>query len=620
MNGRLVRVTIANRQSLWPPHVRLGFTRKDREPAVVLRSPAIDDAAQGVLYCWIPKGCLDLHLTDGEHGHTADALSITSVRTVSLIELGLRALFKNPVKLLAIAKLFVAGNERGVSFRFARLADELNALPYSRWLERHRSLAAAETGLLQPPQQIILVTFEKASYAQMAASMSSLERQTWGNHLIVERRDLRRLRSEREGEPYLWLHVPAGGILANDALERLARPFSSPDVSVVYCDEDRIGFAGRRHSPFLKPSWSPLLAQSGWLPLEGALVRLSAVPGEVDLETANVAEVVLAVAGSSGLSIRHLPQILLSRSKARRRSGGPHKPTPTAQSKLKVTVIIPIRDRPDLLAACMDGLRSRTEGAELDVVIVDNDSRQQDTLNLLQSLHSRGEVRTIGMPGRFNFARACNLGVEVARHDLVLLLNNDVDPISPDWLVQMSAEMSDETVGVVGAYLLYPDGFVQHAGVTVGAGSIARHSFSFIHPNGGEDRGLLKERRDVSAVTAACLLTNRQLWRSVGGMDEDRLAVAFNDVDYCLKLRRMHKRIIWTPHAKLWHRESVSRGKDDTEEKARRFAHEEATMYHRWGPLLRKDPFHNPNLSTVAEDFVLEAFPEHLGARSAFWD
>lgn len=620
LNGLPIRVVVSNRQLSWPAGLRLGFTRWDREPSIVLRSPMIDGSGQGVLYCWVPKRALDLRVLDEkQRPHEGDMLSIKSVRTISLVELGLRIAFKNPRKLLAIARLYLAGNHRGVSFRFARCVDELNALTYSRWLAHHRNLSAQENYPPKPPQLLILVTFEKASSAQITASKKSLERQTWTNFRQVERGDLEGFRS-KQGGLYLWLNIPAGGVLSDEALERLATPFSSVDVSVVYSDEDRLSLTGKRHKPFLKPAWSPLLARSGWLPIDAALIRLSAVPTVIDLERADIEEVVLAIAGSSGQSVRHLPQILFSRRLARPRPQGPSKAKILGQPKPKITVVVPIRDRPDLLAACIEGLRCRTVGVELDVVIVDNDSCQQQTLDLLRRLQSNGEARIIPMPGRFNFARACNLGVRAARHDLILLLNNDVVPIYPDWLEQMCFELNDETIGAVGAYLLYPDGFVQHAGVTLGAGSIARHSFSFIHPESGEDRGLLRERRDVSAVTAACLLTPRRLWHLVGGMDEDQLAVAFNDVDYCLKLRQMNKRIIWTPYAKLWHHESVSRGKDDTEEKAQRFAREEATMYRRWGAWLRNDPFHNPNLSKVAEDFVLEAFPENLKARSSSWE
>lgn len=261
-------------------------------------------------------------------------------------------------------------------------------------------------------------------------------------------------------------------------------------------------------------------------------------------------------------------------------------------------------------------METRTQGVSLDIVIIDNDSRDEAALSFFASLEAQGRARIVTMPGEFNFSRACNLGVMAARHDLVLLMNNDVDPIVPDWLLQMAAELQEDSVGAVGAYLLYPDGTVQHAGVTLGSGTVARHSLAFVRPGSGEDRGLLDERRDVSAVTAACLLTTRRHWQAVGGMDEQNLTVAFNDVDYCLKLREQGLRIVWTPDARLWHRESVSRGKDDTPEKIRRFAHEEATVMRRWGRVLANDPFYNPNLSLVAEDFVLENFPRSLEPRS----
>jgi GT2 family glycosyltransferase len=400
----------------------------------------------------------------------------------------------------------------------------------------------------------------------------------------------------------------------------MVKEFSSPNVALVYADEDLISCSGRRHKPMFKPAWSPLLARSGWLSLDGSLIRLSAIPADIDLIVGSVNDIALSIAPSISEAVVHLPQVLLSKRRLqKKRYFRSVKPELLLRSPPKVSVIIPIRDRKDLLSSCIEGLRGRTTGVELEVIIVDNDSRDDETLKYLRALENESVARVVPMPGPFNFSRACNLGLEETQHELILLLNNDVYPVNSNWLEQMVQEMDEPSVGAVGAFLLYPDGLVQHAGVTLGAGSIARHSFSFIRPNSGEDRGLLAERRDVSAVTGACLLTSRSLWREVGGMDEEDLAVAFNDVDYCLKLRQVKKRVIWTPYAKLWHHESVSRGKDDTEEKLRRFSKEEAVMYRRWGKLLRNDPFHNPNLSKIAEDFVLEAFPEELTGRISSW-
>ncbi len=279
-------------------------------------------------------------------------------------------------------------------------------------------------------------------------------------------------------------------------------------------------------------------------------------------------------------------------------------------------MIIPTRDRADLLEACFKGLFETTAAANLDVIVIDNDSTDSAALALLARYEQLGLVRRILLPGDFNFSRACNIGVDAAKHELVLLLNNDVEPLGPHWLSDLAGELDDPTVGAAGNLLLFADGYVQHGGVTLGAGTIARHSFHFLHPDRG-GRGLLRERREVSAVTAACLLTRKGLWHHLGGLDEEHLTVAFNDVDYCLKVRKAGLKIIWTPSAAMLHRESVSRGRDDTPEKLRRFAQEERTMYERWGAIVQADPYYNPNLSLIAEENILEAFPRGLAPRAA---
>jgi GT2 family glycosyltransferase len=292
-------------------------------------------------------------------------------------------------------------------------------------------------------------------------------------------------------------------------------------------------------------------------------------------------------------------------------------PVPQTVPSPKISVVIPIRDRVDLLDACIRGLREKTVGADLDIIIIDNESREPATLELLAQLEARSIIHRHRLPGAFNFSRACNIGVGLAKNELILLLNNDVEPISDTWLLTLASELEDSTVGAVGANLLFPDGFTQHGGTLLGAGSVARHHFHFVHPSSNEHLGLLRHRRDVSAVTAACLLTRKSLWEKVGGMDENTLRVAFNDVDFCLKLRMNGLRIVWTPGATLIHRESVSRGSDKTKEKMARFASEERTMRERWGEILLNDPCYSPNLSLVAEEFVLEAFPRDLSPRTA---
>ncbi|WP_440658041.1 glycosyltransferase family 2 protein [Ensifer adhaerens] len=465
----------------------------------------------------------------------------------------------------------------------------------------------------------MLVSIEGGEAAAVAETRDSLNAQSWRCFQEATSVDVAKLLEFNEAtNDTLWIRLPAGMRLAERALERLVEPFAfSEDVALCYSDEDRITLRGERFAPFFKPAWNAPLARSGWLPLEGAVVRLARIPRSVAVESASTAEIALAVAQARTGEILHLPRVLLHR--------GPSCNSPTihaevAQPKRElpaVSVIIPTRDRADLLEACLKGLFENTAPADLDVIVIDNESSEPATLALFSLYEQSGRIRRIPLPGGFNFSRACNIGVDAARHDLILLLNNDVEPIDCHWLEYLAGELDDPTVGAAGNLLLFPDSFVQHGGVTLGAGTVARHSFHFLDPKGNDDRGLLRQRRDMSAVTAACLLTRKDLWRRLGGMEEQKLTVAFNDVDYCLKLREAGFRIVWTPEAAMLHRESVSRGADDTPQKLQRFAREERAMHERWSDKLRADPYYNPNLSLIAEEFVLEAHPRNLAARSS---
>ncbi|WP_312408580.1 glycosyltransferase family 2 protein [Rhizobium sp.] len=620
LEGKIVCISFDNAHSAWPYGIRIAFDRRQSPARRIVLSPRARQNGSAHLFCRIPKGLISLKFVaaDGNIYGGSD-VSIGKIRRVSLGELVLRIGLRAPKKLLAICKLLAAGNRKGTAFRFARAVDDLNSLPYHYWLQIHESIISAGSKRKTTTDTKVFVTVGPGSPKHESNTIRSLERQRFTNWTIIKREALPTL--DRLSPKNLWLSIPAGGVLADNAMQHLVQPFTSPHVAAVYSDEDEIGLCRRRQNPFFKPAWSKLLAQSGWLPLEGAVVRLSAIPRTINLTTASVTEAICAITPSANEQILHLPLVLQSMPK---RNMKKHPilleciKSPFPQPR--VSVVIPTRDRLDFLAACIEGLCLRTSGVELDLIIIDNDSRDERTLQYFDETRRKETARVIPMPGDFNFSKACNLGVSVARHDLILLLNNDVDPIEPDWLVQMCRELEDSTVGAVGAYLLYPDGLVQHAGVTLGAGSVARHSFAFIDPEAGEDHGLLQQRRDVSAVTAACLLTTRSLWQSVGGMDEENLPVAFNDTDYCLKLRRMNKRVIWTPRAKLWHHESVSRGKDNTAAKLARFVAEETTMYSRWARHLRSDPFHNPNLSLVGDYFMLESAPENLSPRTSAWD
>lgn len=616
--------------SIHDPDHRLGrrpqllFKRPDRTPATVLRSFLIDRTGRGRFYGWTPVQ-LDAIVLAADPETANDAAKIepqVRLRRLSLIEVAALIACRRTLAFLQIIRLFLAGNKKGAAFRFVRQCDALSAPDYSEWIEAQ---AHAEKGEARNDVQLsrsrlrVLVSIQGSDPAAVAETRDSLNAQSWRCYQEATSGGVAKLLEfNKAANDALWIRLPAGMRLAERALERLVEPFAfSEDVALCYCDEDRINVRGERFAPFFKPAWNAPLVRSGWLPLEGAVFRLARIPRSVAVESASTADIALAVAQARAGKLLHLPRVLLHRGP----SCGSHTiQAEVAQPKREcpaVSVIIPTRDRSDLLEACLKGLFENTAPADLDVVVIDNESSEPATLALFSRYEKSGLIRRIPLPGAFNFSRACNIGVDFARHDLILLLNNDVEPIDYHWLEYLAGELDDPAVGAVGNLLLFPDGFVQHGGVTLGAGTVARHSFHFIDPKSDSDRGLLGQRRDMSAVTAACLLTRKDLWRRLGGMDEKKLTVAFNDVDYCLKLREAGFRIVWTPAAAMLHRESVSRGADDTPQKLERFAREERAMYERWSDTLKADPYYNPNLSLIAEEFVLEARPRDLAPRSS---
>ncbi len=273
-----------------------------------------------------------------------------------------------------------------------------------------------------------------------------------------------------------------------------------------------------------------------------------------------------------------------------------------------VSILIPTRDRAPLLRKCLESIFARTDYEKYEVIVLDNESREAETREYLESLGER--VRVERIEGPFNYSRLNNRGVELARGSLVLLLNNDIEVMNDSWLSEMVSHAVRPEVGMVGARLWYPEGPMQHGGVILGAGGIAGHAHAGIrHEHGYFARAHLTQ--NFSAVTAACALVKRDLYQQLGGLDEVNLAVAFNDVDFCLRLREAGYEIVWTPHAELRHDESASRGFEDSSAKQVRFLAEIDYMNATWGEALHNDPFYNPNLS-LGEDLFTLAFPPRL--------
>ena len=262
-----------------------------------------------------------------------------------------------------------------------------------------------------------------------------------------------------------------------------------------------------------------------------------------------------------------------------------------------VTVIVPTRDNAELLVKCLDGLMNTTDYPNLKVLVVDNGSRDEATLKVLEKADTEDNVRVLRYDEPFNYSAINNFAVEHASSEYLCLLNDDIQMIEPDWLTEMVSLAVRGKVGAVGARLLYADNTVQHGGVVLGVMGVANHLHKHVDVNHPGWFGRLQLCQELSASTAACLVVKRSRYLEVGGLDEKSLSVAFNDIDFCLRLREAGYRNLWTPFATLYHMESATRGSDMEADKFERFKDEVIYMQKRWGELLQSDPFYNPNLS-----------------------
>jgi GT2 family glycosyltransferase len=270
----------------------------------------------------------------------------------------------------------------------------------------------------------------------------------------------------------------------------------------------------------------------------------------------------------------------------------------------RVSLIIPTRDGADVLATCIRSIRSLTRYPDYEILIVDNGSVQDETKRLFAELRADPAIRILPYPQPFNFSAINNFAARQARGTVLALVNNDIEVAHGEWLDEMVALAMRRETGCVGAMLTYPDGRIQHAGIVVGLGGVAGHGHRFAAADDPGYLGRLRAVHEVSAVTAACLVIRRDVFDAVGGLDET-LTVAFNDVDFCLKVRAAGYRNLWTPFAKLVHHESASRGRDLTPAKAKRFVAEYAAMQRRWGAALLNDPYYSPHLTYDREDYSL---------------
>lgn len=270
-----------------------------------------------------------------------------------------------------------------------------------------------------------------------------------------------------------------------------------------------------------------------------------------------------------------------------------------------VSIIIPTRDHVDILRQCIDSILKKTLYLAYEIIIVDNQSELPETFDYFNKLRLDTNIKIVQFNEPFNYSAINNFGVSHALGDIIVLLNNDVEVISSDWLGEMVLQASRSEIGCVGAMLYYPDDTIQHAGVILGLGDVAGHAHKYMRRGSSGYFNRACAVQNYGAVTAACLAVRKSVFLEVGGLDEDNLTVAYNDVDLCLKVQEAGYRNLWTPYAELYHHESKSRGKDNTPEKKERYLSEVAYMQKMWGSVLVNDRYYHPAFTRTAEQFQL---------------
>ena len=500
------------------------------------------------------------------------------------------------------------------------IADDASAAPHVR--------AILEEYARSDPRIVFCVRPERGHISAATNSALELARGDWITFL------------DHDDE----LHPAA---LACLALEIAAHP----DAELIYTDEDKIDIEGRRSTPYFKPDWNPELIIG-----QNFVCHLAAYPAErlralggmrIGFEGCQDWDLVLRATGArNDARVRHIPRVLyhwrmLPGSTALdhgakeyviaagertlrehferidlpktllavNESGHWRASYPLPDPPPLISILIPTRNQRGHLERCVESVRTKTTYPNFEIIVVDNQSDDPATLELLALWERESTVRVLRYDAPFNYAALHNFAVPKCSGELICMLNNDTEVISPRWLHEMAGHAIRPTTGAVGAMLLYPDGTIQHAGIFVGVGGVADHPFKREPRECRGQMSRLHVTQNLSAVTGACLLVRKALYVEAGGLDERNLAVAYNDVDFCLRLLEIGYRNVWTPLAVLYHHESLSRGYEDTPQKLARLRGEFDYMRARWSAQLDHDPAYNPNLTLERNDFGLSAQP-----------
>lgn len=547
----------------------------------------------------------------------------------------LRVLLRRP--LAAFAALYWYATRRRVrGWNRLRVASVDLPFAYKAWiskneestdLKRHWEVHAKQFSV-RPRFLVQIHSADGVSKTKLRASISSVENQVYPYWRLADVVGNDQIETSTADSCHYVIPLRAGDLLAEMALFRFAEALqASPVPELLYGDEDQLDILGRRAHPWFKPRWNEELFLaldyvSSGVAIDLSLADRAAAEGRRDLSS------LLLQAASTASSIVHVPHVLVhvaqeatiheGRLKKVARhvaaAGASCIPGPFGTVKVHwplpeqlplVSVIIPTKDKLDVLRPCVESLLTRTTYGNFEVLIVDNQSIKKETMKFFADVCNNGKVRVLQYQHHFNYSAINNYAVAQAHGSYVCLLNNDTEVLEPNWLTEMMRHAVRPNVGAVGAKLLYDDGTIQHAGVVVGIGEAAGHAHRSLPADQPGYFLMPHVTHFVSAVTGACLLVAKTKFQAVGGLDQEQLAIAFNDVDLCLKLDASGWRNVYVPHAVLLHHESKSRPSDMASSEHQRYCRELKVLQERWGTKTYQDPLHNPNLDRYNEQYVL---------------
>jgi GT2 family glycosyltransferase len=543
----------------------------------------------------------------------------------------------------------------------------MDDLIYNQWIEdfdtmTDEDIAAVEQEILalpiKPHIAIVPLAGSELPDRELAAFTDKLASQIYRNWRICSSHDQdcadqsagnraaaqsANLLAEAARSADFVLPLPLDAVLARHALASFVLALAQvPDADILYADEDILQ-NGKRSQPQFKTDWDPFFILGCHSIGSPTLYRSEALrrAGVWDLTSTTVDNLLHAVTlrvseATSKSQILHIPSVLCHRAKASDWSGTESRklvseqlakagseftsisPVPLAPQWNRVrfplpsppplvSVIVPTRDRADLIGPCINGVLNHTDYPSLELVVVDNGTVAPDALAILNALEGDPRAQVLRDDRPFNYSRLNNTAARTAKGEILVLLNNDMEVLQPDWLTELVSLASRHDVGAVGAKLLYPDLRVQHAGMSFGPDKAVSHQMRLAERHERGPRGELVLLRSVSAVTGACLALRKSLYFEVGGFNEEHFKVAYNDIDLCRRVARTGLAIVWTPFAELIHHESQSRGMSTTPRKAADVA-SEGIAFWSMNPEFYEypDPFHNPQIEFkyVSVDFA----------------